>query len=275
MSSLGSARWSASGARSRVASAAVLKVGGSLCRSPRGARGLMDALESMAAGRTLVVVPGGGRFADEVRRADRRFDLGASHSHWMAILAMDQSAYLLSHLARRAVLVRRPGEIRSGRLNILAPSAWLLHVDPLPHSWAVTSDSIAAWVARALGVRQLVLLKSTDGAPASARASRKSRAPMLPESTDGVASQTPAARESGAPIRRQVTCGELGEIVDGHFARALPAGISCWIVNGRRPERVATLLATGATYGTEITMRRARPRRAPRARRQARPRARD
>jgi 5-(aminomethyl)-3-furanmethanol phosphate kinase len=31
--------------------------------------------------------------------------------------------------------------------------------DPLPHSWDVTSDSIAAWVAGSLGARQLVLVK--------------------------------------------------------------------------------------------------------------------
>ena len=273
MPAAGSARKSASRTSLRSAPGAILKVGGSLCRNPRAARALLAALESMATDRTLVVVPGGGRFADEVRRADRRFSLDASHSHWMAVLAMDQSAYLLAHLARRAVLVRRPSEIRPGRLNVLAPSAWLLDEDPLPHSWDVTSDSIAAWVARALRSQQLVLLKSIDGVPGAAPAARQPRASVRVESaraagtaarlesTDSAASgRIPAGRATTTPIRRRVTRGELGEIVDAHFTRALPAGISCWIVNGRRPERVAALLATGSTYGTEITMRRARPR---------------
>ena len=68
---------------------AVLKVGGSLGRRPRRLRRLMAALGALAPPRTLVVVPGGGLFAEEVRRADRRFALDPSSSHWMAILAMD------------------------------------------------------------------------------------------------------------------------------------------------------------------------------------------
>jgi len=34
--------------------------------------------------------------------------------------------------------------------------------DPLPHTWDVTSDTIAAWVAGTLG-SELLLLKSVDG----------------------------------------------------------------------------------------------------------------
>jgi aspartokinase-like uncharacterized kinase len=215
---------------------AVLKVGGSLCRRPRQLRRLMVTLSAVAPPRTLVVVPGGGLFAEQVRRADRRFALDPCSSHWMAILAMDQSAYLLRHLAHGAVLVRTPEEIRSGRLNVLAPSRWLLQEDPLPHSWGVTSDSIAAWVARALRTRRLVLLKSIDGVLDPAR-----------------------GRTAPARIRTRATRRQLGEVVDEHFARALSADISCWIVSGARPERVATLLATGLTYGTEVISRGQRP----------------
>jgi aspartokinase-like uncharacterized kinase len=144
---------------------AVLKVGGSLSHRPRALRRLMTTLEALARSRTLVVVPGGGGFADEVRRADRRFGLDPSSAHWMAILAMDQLAYVLGDLVPRAALVRDPREIQAGRLNVLAPSAWLIRADPLPHSWDVTSDSIAAWVARALAARLLIVIKSADAAP--------------------------------------------------------------------------------------------------------------
>jgi aspartokinase-like uncharacterized kinase len=45
-------------------------------------------------------------------------------------------------------------------LPILAPSTWLRRSDPLPHSWDVTSDSIAAWVAGEVGAERLVLAKA-------------------------------------------------------------------------------------------------------------------
>jgi aspartokinase-like uncharacterized kinase len=100
-------------------------------------------------GRTLIV-PGGGPFADMVRAADARFGLSDDDAHWAAILAMDQYATALATLA--------PG------LPIVAPYQWLRAVDPLPHSWDVTSDSIAAWIAVAVGAARLLLVKPvSDG----------------------------------------------------------------------------------------------------------------
>jgi aspartokinase-like uncharacterized kinase len=46
---------------------------------------------------------------------------------------------------------------------ILAPYRWLRRADPVSHSWDATSDSIAAWVAIALGATHLVLLKPAAG----------------------------------------------------------------------------------------------------------------
>src|SRR5262249_9692913 len=107
-------------------------------------------------------------------------------------------------------------------------------------------DSIAAWVAGALGARRLVLLKSVGGAPGAGKA-----------------------------VRARATPAQLGGIVDEHFARALPPGLSCWIVGGARPERGAAAPAAGARSGTEVSAR-GRPARRPvraareRARRRAR-----
>ena len=205
---------------------AVIKIGGSLSRRPAALRRLMRALAVQARRRLLLVVPGGGEFADEVRRADRRLALGDTAAHWMAILAMDQYAYLLARLAGRAAVVRGRRQVRAGRLNVLAPSAWLLRADPLPHSWDVTSDSIGAWIAGVLKARRLVLVKDVDG--------------YL------------AARGRSGPARR-VSRGRLRGVVDRHFARALPARMDCWIVNGRNPARLVRLLETGSAYGTEVT----------------------
>ena len=113
--------------------------------------------------RRLLIVPGGGPFADAVRYVDRQFRLDAGTAHWMAVLAMDQYGHFLASRLRAAELVADPAGIAAallrGRLPVLAPSRWLRELDPLPHSWDVTSDSIAAWVAAMVGAQRLVLVK--------------------------------------------------------------------------------------------------------------------
>jgi aspartokinase-like uncharacterized kinase len=197
----------------------VIKVGGSFGARPAPLRRLMATLGRAARRQWLVVVPGGAAFADEVRRADRRFGLGDTAAHWMAILAMDQYGHLLAELAPGAILVATRRELAPGRLNVLAPSAWLRRVDPLPHSWDVTSDSIAAWVARRLGARRLLLVKHTDGFIGPARGPRR------------------------VPARvRRTALQACSDAVDPYFARALDPAIACWIVHGDRPRRIARVI---------------------------------
>ncbi len=113
-------------------------------------------------GRALIV-PGGGPFADAVRAVDAQYHIGDDAAHWAAVLAMDQFAYALAALAHARVITD-PTEGVPGELSILAPYQWLRQTDPLPHSWDVTSDSIAAWVAHAIGVKRLLLVKPVDRA---------------------------------------------------------------------------------------------------------------
>lgn len=190
----------------------------------------MESLAGVARRHWLIVVPGGGIFADEVRRADRRFALGDSAAHWMAILAMDQYGHLLARLAPGAVLARSRRELTPGRLNVLLPSGWLRRADPLPHSWDVTSDSIAAWLARALGARHLMLVKHEDGFIAPDRGPER-----IPEHV------------------RRTALEAFAGVVDPYFARALDPAIGCWIVRGHLPHRIARLIESVRTRrGAEL-----------------------
>ena len=123
----------------------VVKVGGGI--GDDALPGLCAALGELGRRHALLVVPGGARFADAVRDADRRFGLSAEAAHRMAILGMEQFGWLLSELI--------PGT------RVLLPAG--LPLDDLPASWQVTSDSIAAWVADRVGAERLVLLKAVDG----------------------------------------------------------------------------------------------------------------
>src|SRR5262245_31211093 len=141
----------------------IVKIGGGLLSAPDALHATLEIVADAARATRLLIVPGGGPFADAVREIDRRICLSDEVAHWMAILAMDQYAHLIASRLAGAVLVARmneiPSVIDSGRVPVLAPSRWLRQVDPLPHSWDVTSDSIAAWVAGETGAQSLVLIK--------------------------------------------------------------------------------------------------------------------
>jgi len=206
---------------------AVVKLGGSLLAGG-SLPPLLRTLGELATTYRLVVVPGGGPFADSVRRACSLHDPGASAAHWMAILAMDQHAHLLAGLLPTARLTTGPDEIAKvlaeGLLPVLSPFRWLRAVDPLPHGWHVTSDSIAAWVAAQLSARRLVLLKSLDGV--------RGEGDILAE----------------APLGSPALAG----IVDEHFERAVEPGLECWVLSGREPQRLSELLKGGRTRGTRL-----------------------
>jgi 5-(aminomethyl)-3-furanmethanol phosphate kinase len=141
----------------------VVKVGGSLLKSPADLDRVLSAFGSASRDRRLLIVPGGGPFADAVRAADERLHLSDDAAHWMAILAMDQYAHVLAERMNGSMLVDDlkavDAALAAGRIPVLAPYRWLRDADPLPHSWDVTSDSIAAWIAGAVGARELLLIK--------------------------------------------------------------------------------------------------------------------
>ena len=209
----------------------VVKVGGGLGRGAGddALRALCTALGQLGERHALLVVPGGAWFADAARDADRRFELRATTSHRMAILGMEQFAWLLSDLIpgaeRRADLAR----VGAGRTSVLLPAG--LPIDELPASWQVTSDSIAAWVAGKVGAERLVLVKEVEG----------------------LFAQWPP---QGEPLAR-LTVAELAALrpggVDEHLPTVLEqAGFETWVIGGREPQRLAELLERGATVGTRI-----------------------
>ncbi len=146
----------------------VFKVGGSLLAYPDLLVSTLAAIVDASVNARVAIVPGGGPFADAVRNADRRFQLDDGSAHWMAVLAMDQYAHLLAGMRTELTIATSEREVESaiasGHIPVVAPYRWLRDADPLPHTWDVTSDSISAWIASALGAKQLVLVKPPGAA---------------------------------------------------------------------------------------------------------------
>lgn len=212
---------------------ALIKVGGSVCHSPQ-LKDYASQWAELARRYRLLFLAGGGLFADQVRAVDTHFELSDSAAHWMAIAAMDQSGYLL---ADRLPGVQAVHDIDSadnlaanGLSSVLIPSAMLRQHDPLPHSWDVTSDALAAWLAGFAGVSHLVLLKDVPGV-------YETNSPLTPP-----------------PLLAETTRKQLAryDIVDPFFVETLPDHIECWVINGREPQRLAELLEFGRTVGTRV-----------------------
>jgi aspartokinase-like uncharacterized kinase len=146
----------------------VVKVGGSLYDWPELASRLGDWLRPFVrAGIPVLLVPGGGPTADVVRGFDRDHRLGEEAAHWLALRALALNAHFLAALLPGAAVARLedcPRYWGDGVLPVLDAHTFAAEdeVRPgqLPHTWAVTSDSLAVRVADVAGARQLVLLKS-------------------------------------------------------------------------------------------------------------------
>ena len=147
----------------------VVKLGGSLL-AWSGLREALRAWRSRQAPAIDVLVVGGGVAADWIRQADQLHELGDDAAHQLAIQAMQLNARLAEAIWPEALTLTSLEAIRH---RSLAPGLWILQPWPaladaeqakygavLPHTWNVTSDSIAAWVAQAADADELVLLKS-------------------------------------------------------------------------------------------------------------------
>jgi len=198
---------------------AIVKLGGSTAFDTR----LKLWAEALAAsGFPLIVVPGGGPFADQVRDAQKRIGFSDEAAHAMAILAMDQFGYALAELGKNFVTARTPDEIaralECGETPVWLPSAMTIGRAGIPCSWDVTSDSLAAWLAGELRAEALLLVKQTRDFSAEDNA--------------------------GSLARRG--------IVDSFLPSILPRDIDFYVAGPEDASTAHRLLSTGRLPGTKI-----------------------
>jgi aspartokinase-like uncharacterized kinase len=138
----------------------VVKLGGSLACSDH----LRDWLRLLANTRSLVIVPGGGPFADQVRQAQQQCGFDDSTAHHMALLAMEQYGAMLCGLqpglASATSIQQLQAVLARGETPVWMPTAMVMADPAIAHSWEVTSDSLAAWLGGRIGAEQLLLVKS-------------------------------------------------------------------------------------------------------------------
>ncbi|MCW8950184.1 MAG: hypothetical protein OQL17_09370 [Sedimenticola sp.] len=136
----------------------VVKIGGSLYDAPQ----LKMWLNKIAAsGVPVIIVPGGGPFADQVRVAQQRWGVDDGTAHQMALCAMNQFGLLMTgiepQLSRASKIPELIKQVESGRSVVWLP----VEEDPdVEQSWRVTSDSLALWLAKQVDAEGVLLVKS-------------------------------------------------------------------------------------------------------------------
>ena len=134
-------------------------MGGSHANGPH----LKDWLAAIAAeAGSIVIVPGGGPFADAVRSTQPSMGYDDRAAHDMALMAMAQFGRALQSLNPALRLTSSCSAIwralEDGKVPVWSPEP-MARAAALPESWELTSDSLAAWLAGALGADRLVLVK--------------------------------------------------------------------------------------------------------------------
>ncbi len=144
----------------------LIKLGGSLLTSPGLRERLPANLRRLSANPILLV--GGGGLADIVRQWDAVHGLSTVDSDTLATMTLSISAEFVQSLVPGAAIVNSYDDaaqiLRAGGIPIVDVHSTLTapSVEALPQGWHVTSDSMAAVIARAWGLRELVLVKSTS-----------------------------------------------------------------------------------------------------------------
>ena len=198
----------------------VVKIGGSLF--PEHAIELAERLKNTGS----CIVLGGGEFANLIRKYDDEINFSEEANHWTAIDCMDIIAKLVNDKVDSAELVFSIEEVKKisddGFTPIFVVSEFLRQEDPFECSWDVTSDSIAAYVAHLLNANLFIVTN-----------------------VNGIYTREP--KEPGSTFISKIDAKTLLTFQESSIDVMLPSlllefGTDCYVVNGKYPERVLSLI---------------------------------
>ena len=177
-------------------------------------------------GQNCLFVIGGGEFANLIRKYDGEIGFSQDITHETAIDSMDILAKLLNDkLAFTEISYTIEEAISISNLNkipIMICSDILKENEPFEHSWNVTSDSIASYIASLFNAKLLIATN-----------------------VNGIYTKDPSL--SGAELIREIDVNKLLTFHESSIDLMLPTllieyGLDCYVVNGEYPQRVLSIM---------------------------------
>ena len=190
---------------------------------------MANALE----GQNCLFVIGGGEFANLIRKYDVEIGFSQDVTHETAIDSMDILAKLLNDKLAFTEISYTIEEAKSisdsNKIPIMICSGILKENEPFKHSWDVTSDSIAAYIASLLNAKLLIATN-----------------------VNGIYTKDPSL--SGAELISEIDVNELLTFDESSIDLMLPTllieyGLNCYVVNGEYPERILSIMADEMNNG--------------------------
>jgi len=208
----------------------VIKVGGSLFPE--------EAIEfcKKLVGKNALLICGGGDFANKIREYDENIKFSNTAAHKTAILCMDVIGMLVADKIDGAEAVYSLEDakksIENGKLPIFLPSRLFEYLDPLEHSWDVTSDSISVYISGLLKSKVLIVTN-----------------------VDGIYDIDPSI--DGAKLLKSISAKKLLTFGETSVDENLPElllkyNLDCYVVNGKFPDRAISIIEGKSSISTFI-----------------------
>lgn len=169
----------------------VVKLGGSLQALPH-LKNFVISLADHGVGK-IIIVPGGGMFAEAVRNQQHLSGFNDTFAHELALRATEIFGTILCDFDNRLTAVNDLEEVSTwteSRIPVWFPCDTVLQQPEIEKSWRITSDSLSLWLAIRLRITNLLLVKSTYPDNKDYTALNLVNAGMLDESFQSFLSQS-------------------------------------------------------------------------------------
>lgn len=147
---------------------AIFKIGGSILEDFENLRSTVSQLHRLFEKniiQKIIIIPGGGTFANFIRKIYSELKFTDELAHWMAIISMNYNGIEISKKIPELKIFEDYDKLKEINkvFAIFLPYQFLKENDRLPHNWHVTSDSIALFLSKTFGLEECFLIKDVDG----------------------------------------------------------------------------------------------------------------